>query len=108
MGIVHQLFIDWVMSEVWYNVLTEFDTPINLYPGTHICDHRSRGNILELLEVCSLHFIESQSVVGWNEIRSKVLGGKHLCDVLTVQNSLQKEDASLPLIFTFAVGVTGK
>jgi hypothetical protein len=83
----------WIMSEVWYNILTEFDTPMNLYPGTQLCDHRSRGNILELLKVCGLHFIESQTVVGWiemclNEIPSKVWRGKRLSDVLAVQNSL--------------------
>ena len=65
---------------------------------------------MELLEMCGLHFLESQTVVRLvkrfsNEISSKVWRGKHLSDVLVIQNGLKQGDASLPLLFTFAVVV---
>jgi hypothetical protein len=38
-----------------------------------------------------------------NEIYSKVLIGKHLSDIFSIQNDLKQGDALSPLLFNFAL-----
>jgi hypothetical protein len=78
-------------------------------PGTQLCDHRSRGNVWELLDKPGMHFLGSQTVVRLtkmclNETCSKLWRGKHLSYVFAIPNGLKRGHASLPLFFTFAVG----
>jgi hypothetical protein len=81
-GTVHQLFMvfrkacDSVRWEVLYNILTEFDIPLEL---------------IRLIKMCL------------NETCSKFCLYKHLLDAFPVQNGLKQGDALSPLLFNFAL-----
>jgi hypothetical protein len=64
------------MSEVLYNVPTEFGVPMKL---------------VRLIKMCL------------NETYSKVCKGKHLSDNFPIQNGLSRGDALTPLPFNFAL-----
>lgn len=79
---VHQLFVDFMQTydsciwEALYNILTEFGMPVKL---------------VWLIKTC------------WNEIYCEVWIGRHLSDTFPIQNVLKQGDASLPLLFKFAL-----
>ena len=79
---VHQLFIDFKIAygSVWravlYNILMEFDIPMEL---------------IRLIKMCL------------NETYSTVRVGKHLSDRFTIKNGLKQWDALPLLLFNFAL-----
>ena len=79
---VHQLFVDFmkvydsVRREVLYNIFIKFDIPVKL---------------VRLIKMCL------------NETYSRVRVGKHLSDMFPIKNGLKQGDASLPLLFNFAL-----
>jgi len=79
---VHQLFIyfkkayDSVRREVLYNILIQFGIPMKLVRPIKMCLHET-----------------------YNRVRV----GKCLFDMLPIMNGLKQGDASLPLLFNFAL-----
>jgi hypothetical protein len=80
---VYQLFVDFKKAndsgrrEVLYNILIEFGVPMK--------------RVFRLIKMCL------------NETYNKVHIGKYLPDNFPVQNGLKEGDASLPLLFNFAL-----
>jgi len=78
---VHQLFIGFkktyvsVRREVLYNILIEFDIPVNL---------------VRLIKMCLI------------KTYSRVRVGKNMSDMFPIRNGLKQGDALSPLLFNFA------
>ena len=79
---MHQLFIDFkkaydsVGREVSYNIFIEFGNPIKQ---------------IRLIKMCL------------KETHSRVQVGKHLSDMFPITNGVKQRDASLALLFNFAL-----